>query len=44
MAKLTPAAVRGDKTLADLAQQQGAHPNQITDGMNLLLARTADVS
>ena len=32
-------AVRGDKTLAELAQQHDVHPNQITDRKNKLLAR-----
>ena len=37
------AAVRGDKTLAELAQQHDVHPNQITDWKNQLLTRAADV-
>jgi len=37
------AAVRGDKTLAELAQQFDLHPNQITDWKQQLLARAADV-
>ena len=37
------AAVRGDKTLAELAQQHDVHPNQITDWKNQLLAKAADV-
>ena len=37
------AAVRGDKTLAELAQQHDVHPNQITDWKNRLLTRAADV-
>ena len=37
------AAVRGYKTLAELAQQHDVHPNQITDWKNQLLSRTADV-
>ncbi len=36
-------AVRGDKTLAELAQQHDVHPNQITDWRNQLLTRAADV-
>ena len=45
-AKVALAAVRCDKTLAELAQQHDAHPNQITDwknGKNQLLSRAADV-
>ena len=42
-AKMALAAVRGDKTLAELAQQHDVHPNQITDWKNQLLARAADV-
>ena len=30
-AKVALAAVGGDKTLAELAQQHDVHPNQITD-------------
>lgn len=37
------AAVRGDKTLAELAQQHDVHPKQITDWKNQLLTRAADV-
>lgn len=37
------AAVRGDKTLSELAQQHDVHPNQITDWKNPLLTRAADV-
>ena len=42
-AKVALAAVRGDKTLAELAQQHDVHPNQITDWKNQLLSRAADV-
>lgn len=42
-AKVALAAVRGDKTLAELAQQHDVHPNQITDWKNQLLMRAADV-
>ena len=37
------AAVLGDKTLAELAQQHEVHPNQITDWENQLLTKAADV-
>ena len=42
-AKVALAAVRSDKTLAELAQQHDVHPNQITDWKNQLLVRAADV-
>ena len=42
-AKVALAAVRGDKTLAELAQQHDVHPNQITDWKNQLLAKAASV-
>ena len=42
-AKVALAAVRGDETLAELAQQHDVHPNQITDWKNQLLAKAADV-
>ena len=42
-AKVALAAVRGDKTLAELAQQHDVHPNQITDWKNQLLAKAADI-
>ncbi len=42
-AKVALAAVRGDKTLAELTQQHDVHPNQITDRKNQLLSRAADV-
>ena len=42
-AKVALAVVRGDKTLAELAQQHDVHPNQITDWKNQLLAKAADV-
>ena len=37
------AAVKGDKTLADLAEQFQVHPTQITEWKQQLLARAADV-
>ena len=37
------AAVKGDKTLAELAQQYDVHPNQITQWKGQLLEGAADV-
>ena len=42
-AKVALAAVRNDKTLAELAKQFELHPNQITDWKNQLLERAASV-
>lgn len=42
-AKVALAAMAGDKTLADLAQQFEVHPNQITDWKRQLSERAADV-
>jgi len=36
-------AIRGDKTLAELAKQYDVHPNQITDWKGQLLERAASV-
>ena len=42
-AKVALAAVKGDKTLAELAQQFDVHPNQITTWKNPLLDGAAGV-
>ena len=42
-AQVALAAVKGDKTLAELAQQFDIHPNQITDWKGQLQERAAQV-
>ena len=42
-AQVAVAAVKGDKTVAELAKQFGVHPTQITDWKQQLWARAADV-
>ena len=42
-AKVALAALKGDKTLAELAQQFDVHPNQITDWKTQLQERSAVV-
>ena len=42
-AQVALAAVKGDKTLAELAEQFSVHPTQITEGKQQLLTRAADV-
>ena len=42
-AQVALAAVKGDKTLAELAEQCSVHPTQITEWKQQLLARAADV-
>jgi len=41
-AKVTLAAVRGDKTIAEIAQQFEVHPNQVTEWRRQLLERAAE--
>jgi transposase-like protein len=42
-AKVALAAVKGDKTVAEIAQQYEVHPTQVTDWRRQLLDRAADV-
>lgn len=42
-AKVALDAIRGEKTLAELAKQHDVHPNQIMDWKNQLQAGAADV-
>ena len=42
-AQVALAAVQGDKTLAELAEQFQVHPTQITEWKQQLLARAVDV-
>lgn len=42
-AKVALEAIRGDKTLAELAKLHDVHPNQITDWKSQLLERAASV-
>ena len=42
-AKVALAALKGDKTLAELAQQFDVHPNQITQWKTQLLARAMEL-
>ena len=42
-AKVALAALKGDKTLAELAQQFDVHANQITEWKRQLLERASDV-
>jgi len=42
-AQVAVAALKGDKTLAELAQQFDVHPNQIADWKTQLMERAAQV-
>ena len=42
-AKVAIAAIKGDKTLAEMAQQFDVHPNQITDWKTQLMERSSVV-
>jgi transposase-like protein len=42
-AKVALAAIRGEKTMSELAQQSDVHPNQISTWREQLLARASDV-
>jgi transposase-like protein len=42
-AQVAIAALKGDKTLAELAQQYDVHPNQIADWKTQLLERSSEV-
>ena len=42
-AKVALAAVKGDKTVAEIAQQYEVHPTQVADWRRQLLERAADV-
>ena len=42
-AKVAMAAVRGDKTLAEIAQQYDVHPNQIQDWKKRLMSEAEHV-
>lgn len=42
-AKVALAAIRGEKTLAELSQEFDVHPNQISDWRSQLLDRAASV-
>lgn len=43
-AQIAFAAIKGDKTVAELAEQFSVHPTQITDWKQQLLAWAADIT
>ncbi len=42
-AKVALEAVKGEKTIAEIAQRHDVHPNQVTEWRRQLLERAADV-
>jgi transposase len=42
-ARVALAAIKGDKTLAELSEQFDVHPNQITQGKSQLLESAAEL-
>lgn len=42
-ARVALEAVKGDKTVAEIAQKRDTHPNQVTDWRRQLLERVVDV-
>jgi transposase-like protein len=42
-AKVSLEAIKGDKTIAEIAQRHDVHPNQVTEWRRQLLERAADV-
>ena len=42
-AKVALEALKGDKTIAEIAQKHDVHPNQVTEWRRQLLERAADV-
>ncbi len=42
-AKVALAALKGDQTLTEIAQQYDVHPNQVTEWKRQLLERAAEV-
>lgn len=42
-AKVALEAIRGDKTIAEIAHKHDVHPNQVTDWRSQMIERAADV-